>query len=84
MENTIQKAKELFECETARIESYGGTLFLIIGEMRNTKNDPGVWINENGERQDWEYLHEVCIASGRNVEELEKDMIYYKRVSEMT
>ena len=85
METIILKAKELFKCETARIESYQGAMFLIIGEIRNTKDDPGFWTDENGERlDDWDYLHEICVASGIDIESLEKDMIYYKRLSEMS
>jgi hypothetical protein len=56
----------------------GEKIFLIIGTKRNTKMDKGQWVNEKGDAGHWDYLAEVCIASGSDVGGLIESARRYK------
>lgn len=81
------KCREIIECDVARISNLGGKLFLIIGFNRNTKDDPGVNIQqfEDGSQieKDWDYVAERVVASGETEEELIESAEYYKKLCGM-
>lgn len=71
--------RRLFQADGARLTApLGGRIFLVIGKKRNTRDDPGQWVNEKGEICHWDYLSETCIASGSNLEELVSSAKHYK------
>lgn len=86
--NLIAKCMKIIECDTARIRKsedwVGGKMFLIIGFNRNTKDDPGQWVDENGKERDWDYVEEKTVASGKTEEELIESAKEYKRLCGMT
>ena len=59
-------------------------MFLIIGFNRNTKDDEGQWVDENGVRKDWDYVQESVIASGFTEDELIASTVEYVRLCGMT
>jgi len=81
-----EKCKEIVTCDTARISKPlgDGKMFLIIGFNRNTKDDEGQWVDENGVRRDWDYVQESVIASGFTEKELIDSTKEYVRVCGMT
>jgi hypothetical protein len=79
-----QPFKLQFKCDEARIVEAGGMLFLLIGTKRNTAQDEGVWQNEKGEVQNWDYLSEQVIASGKDEAELKDSADEYERISKLT
>lgn len=80
----IAKAKEMFDCDDAKIESpLGTTQFLLTGKKRHTKEDEGQWYR-NGEPHDFEYTDWRVICRGDTEEELLADMERYKRLTEMS
>jgi len=79
------KCVHIVDCDVARISKYGDTMFYIIGFRDSTRHDKtGVWIDENGNRKDWEYIREQVIASGKTEEELLDSVREYKRLSRMS
>ena len=84
-EELIIYFKKLFKCDSARISSpLGERKFLIIGNKRNTREDPGVWIDGDGTERHWDYLAESCITSGNTNDELVNAANRYKELSEMS
>lgn len=82
----VGNCKEIVTCDTARISKplEDGKMFLIIGFNRNTKDDEGQWVDENGVRKDWDYVQESVIASGFTEDELIASAKEYVRLCEMT
>ena len=82
----VEKCKEIVTCDTARISKplEDGKMFLIIGFNRNTKNEEGQWVDENGVRKDWDYVQESVIASGFTEDELITSTKEYVRLCGMT
>ena len=80
----VRRFVRMFKCDTARITSPLGKHFLIIGHNRNTKDNPGVWRDENGNRQDWDYVQEQVIASGDTEAELVASAKHYKKLCGMS
>ncbi len=80
------ECKRYVTCDTARISKplEDGKMFLIIGFNRNTKEDDGQWINQDGERKDFDYVQESVIASGTNRIELIKATKEYERLCGIT
>lgn len=75
----------LLKSDSARIcRPGGGDMFLIIGYRRNTRDDPGVWVDGDGLRKDWDYTQEATVASGRTVRELIASAKHYQRLTGMT
>lgn len=74
------------KCDTARISKplKDGKMFLIIGFNRNTKNDEGQWVNENGEAFYFDYVQESCVASGHCADELIDSAKEYQRLCGIT
>ena len=82
---SIEKwCKEHVRCDTCRISTPSRKMFLIIGFVRNTGQDEGFWVNEEGEKKDWDYVQEQVIASGETEEELKASVLEYVRLSDMT
>jgi len=77
-----EECKQYVTCDTARISKplKYGNMFLIIGFNRNTKEDEWQWVNQDGERIDFDYVHESCIASGYTKEELILSTKEYERL----
>jgi len=81
-----EECKRYVTCDTARISKplEDGKMFLIIGFNRNTKEDEGRWVNQDGERIDFDYVQESCVASGHAKEELIASTKEYERLCGMT
>lgn len=77
------KCMEIIKCDTARISKHD-KLFLIIGFNKSTKDDPGQWVDENGNKKDWDYVQEKVVANGETEEELIKSAEDYQRLCGMT
>ena len=84
VQRLVRRFVRMFKCDTARITSLLGKHFLIIGHNRNTKDDPGVWMDENGNRKDWDYVNEQVIASGDTEAELVASAKHYKKLCGMS
>lgn len=54
-------------------------MFLVLGYKRHAKDDPGQWVDQDGQKRDWEYLHEETVASGATEAELIASAKHYKR-----
>lgn len=82
----VKKCREVVKCDTARISRplEKGKMYLIIGFNRNTKDDEGQYIDENGVRKDFNYVQESVVASGFTEEELITSVKEYVRLSGMT
>lgn len=80
----VRRFVRMFTCDTARIVRTGGTMFLIIGCNRNTKDDPGQWFQHRSGKLpvpvDFDYVQERVIASGRTEAALMKSAKEYKRL----
>ena len=59
-------------------------MFLIVGFNRSTKDDEGQWVDENGERRDFDYVQESVIASGFTEKELINSTKEYVKLCGMT
>lgn len=68
------------KADTARICKPLGKMYLIIGFHKNTRDDSGIWIGQNGERIDFDYVQESVVASGRTRVELLKSVKEYGRL----
>lgn len=85
MEKLISRFKQMFGCDSARISNpLGDTMFLIIGNKRNTKDDAGVWRDQHGNVKNWDYINEFVIASGKTEKELIKSAKEYKKLLGMS
>lgn len=71
----IAKTIELLGCDTARIFTPHRMHFMVIGERRNTKNEPGQWM-KNGTPYDFDYIAEKVIAKGRTYKALWENIQY--------
>ena len=82
----LSRFRYMFDChDSIRIEQPMNSLFLIVGRRRHTKDDKlSAWIGESGERVDFEYLEEHCVASGETPQELIISALDYKRLSNMS
>jgi hypothetical protein len=69
----------LFKCEHVRLSSpLKERIFLITGVKRNTKQDQGVWKDQNGNIKNWDYILEQAVASANSVNELISSAKRYK------
>lgn len=75
----VKYFRRLFKADAARLSApLSDKIFLILGTKRNTKDDPGHWVNENGETMNWDYVHETTVASGNTVDELIENARRYR------
>lgn len=82
-----EECKQYVTCDTARISKplEDGKMFLIVGFNRSTKEDKGgQWVNQNGDRIDFDYVQESCVASGYTKEELIASAKEYERLCGLT
>jgi hypothetical protein len=77
------RCREIIDCDTARISTPAGKMFLVIGFNRNTKDDKGQWMKD-GEPYDFDYVAEQTVASGETEDELLASALEYKRLCGMT
>ena len=82
-ERLVRRCREIIDCDTARISTPAGKMFLVIGFNRNTKDDEGQWIKD-GAPYDFDYVAEQTVASGETEEELLASAREYKRLCGMT
>ncbi|MGV8086382.1 MAG: hypothetical protein ACP5N1_02005 [Candidatus Woesearchaeota archaeon] len=80
----VEKCRELIKCDTARITTPMNKMYLIIGFNRNTKDDSGQWIDNNGNKFDFDYVAEKVIASGHTPEELLESVKEYNRLDKIS
>lgn len=76
----LRRFKRMLGCDTARISKPLDKMFLIIGWKRHTREWKDHAWYKNGERFDFEYTEEHCIASGRTMKELLASAKEYKRL----
>lgn len=72
------------KCDTARISKPCDKMYLIIGFNRNTKDDEGVWVNQDNQRIDFDYVQESVVASGHTKKELIESTKEYQRLCGIT
>lgn len=71
MDALTAAAAKMFPENSIHFESPGGgRTYLLLGTQRNTKQDPGQWVDENGNARDWDYISKSCIAAGNSPKEL--------------
>lgn len=84
----IQHFKRMFKCDSARITRPLGTMFLVIGWKRSTRQDQkqtgAFWMDEKGNVKHWTYINESVVASGDTEAELMASARHYKRLTKMT
>lgn len=81
----LRLARKWMRKDFARISCPGGEkMFLIVGDVKNTKDGSGQWYNQDGEKLDWDYIDEHVVASGCNTKELISDMRKYKRLNALS
>lgn len=81
----IKECIEIIPCDTARISYLSGTMFLVIGFKRNTKEDKDTLaINEKGEVIHYDYFKEQLVTSGETKEQLLESLKEYQRISKLT
>lgn len=82
----LKRCREIVECDTARISRplVDGRMYLIIGFNRNTKDDSGQYVDENGVRKDFDYIKESIVASGFTEDELIASAKEYVKIQGMT
>lgn len=69
----------LFKCDSVRfISPLKEKIFLVLGKKRNTSEDKGTWVNQDGKVQNWDYLVETTVASGNTAAELIASAKRYK------
>jgi hypothetical protein len=78
-----ERCKEHIKCDTARVLKPQHKMYLIIGFNRNTKDGDSVRFL-NREQVDYDYVHEVTVASGDTEEELIASTKEYTRLCELT
>jgi hypothetical protein len=85
-EQIIKECRKIIKCDTALISKPLRKMYLIIGFNRNTKdNDSGsVWVNQDGNRIDFDYIQESVVASGNTPKELIESAKKYKRLCGIT
>lgn len=80
----VRRFRRMFpKADEARITMPAGKMFLVLGYKRNTKDDPGQWVDQDGNERDWQYLHEETVASGETEAELIACAKHYKRLQGM-
>lgn len=79
----IRLAIRMLKCDSARIieTSYG--YYLCIGHRRSTQDDPGQWVDQDGNLINWEYDVETTVASGKTETELRASIKAYYKLSRM-
>lgn len=69
----------MFKCDRVRfINPLNERIFLVLGTKKNTKDNMGTCIDQNGNRKDWDYFEESTIANGKNISELISNAKRYK------
>lgn len=81
----IKYFKTLFpQADSVRISAPCDRMYLILGYKRSTKDDPGQWVDQDGNPRDWEYIDESTVAIGETGEELIQSAHNYERISKMS
>lgn len=78
------ECRKYVKCDTARISKPLDKMFLIIGFNRNTKDDEGVWVNQENQRIDFDYVQESVVANGKTKKELIESAKEYQRICGIT
>lgn len=64
-------------CDTVRIVEAGSYRFALLGKFRNTREDPGVWLDEKGAVKHFDYVKETTVASGQTMPQLVESLRVY-------
>jgi hypothetical protein len=59
-------------------------MYLIAGYKVPTKENEGCWVNELGEKMDFEYMRTEIVATGLTSNELIKDLKEFQKISAMS
>lgn len=84
----IRRFVQMFGCDQARITSPNGHHFLILGWNRNTQTEResgrgiGQWFKD-GQPVDFDFVHELAVASGGTIKELMASAKHYKQLDDM-
>lgn len=84
LDKLAKECMKYVKCDTARISKPYDKMYLIIGFNRNTKNDEGVWVNQDNQRIDFDYVQESVVASGNTKKELIESTKEYQRLCGIT
>ena len=85
LDKLAKECMKYVKCDTARISKPCDKMYLIIGFNRNTKDDEGVlWVNQNNQRIDFDYVQESVVASGHTKKELIESAKEYQRLCGIT
>lgn len=86
LDKLAKECMKYVTCDTARISMPMDTMFLIIGFNRNTKDDTdgGVWVNQDGDRIDFDYVQESTAGIGKTRKELIDSAKEYQRLCGLT
>jgi hypothetical protein len=80
----VRKFIKQFGCDTARISTPLGKMFLIVGWHQSTKDNKRSFWTKNGEHFDFDYIEEKVIAIGGTIKKLTKSAENYKRLQNMS
>ena len=72
----LSRTQRLLRCDHVRISKPKEKMFCIIGWNRRSE---GVWINQEGQRQYFDYVEEKVVASGYTFRQLWADTWRYWR-----
>jgi len=84
LDEIAKKCINYVKCDTARISKPCDKMYLIIGFNRNTKDDETVWVNQDNQRIDFDYVQEFVVASGYSKDELIDSAKEYQRLCGIT
>ncbi|MEI7718263.1 MAG: hypothetical protein WCI72_00215 [archaeon] len=80
LDEISRECLKYIKADTARISKPLEKMYLIIGFHKNTRDDTGTWIEQNGKRIDFDYVQESVVASGRTREALIESAKEYQRL----
>jgi hypothetical protein len=84
LDKLTKECMKYVKCDTARISKPCDKMYLIIGFNRNTKDDEGVWVNQDNQRIHFDYVQESVVASGMTKKELIESTKEYQRLCGIT
>lgn len=70
-----------YATSAGRVATYGDSMYAIIGYVRDTKNQPGGWVDGEGKSVDFEYIEEHVVGSGSDYQELRESVRDHKRAA---
>lgn len=83
LDEIASECLKYIKADTARISRPLERMYLIIGFHKNTRENFKSWIEQNGERVDYDYVEEHIVASGRTRSTLIDSVKEYQRLCEL-